>query len=58
MNASSKCVFPSIISPSTAILSPGLAITIVPFFISSKVTVRSVPFSSIVAVFGVISTNF
>ena len=33
---SSKCVLPSIISPSTAILSPAFEITVQPFFISSR----------------------
>ena len=35
---SSKCELPSIISPSTAILSPAFEITMSPFFISSRVT--------------------
>ena len=55
---SSKWAIPSIISPSTAIFSPGLLITISPFFISSKVTCFSSPLSLITALFGVIFTNF
>ena len=58
INDSSKCVFPSIISPSTAILSPAFEITISPFFISSNVAFFCIPSTSIIALFGVISTNF
>lgn len=39
INDSFMCVVPSIISPSTAIFSPGLQITMSPFCISSNVTV-------------------
>ena len=58
INASSRCALPVIISPSTAIFSPGFAITMSPFDISSSVTSFSTPFSFIVALFGVISTSF
>ena len=54
INDSSKCAFPSIISPSTAILSPAFEITISPFFISSRVTCFWTPLTSIIAWFGVI----
>ena len=54
IKASSICVAPSIISPSTAIFSPGLQMTISPFCISSNVTCFCFPSFSIVAKFGVI----
>ena len=53
---SSKCVFPSIISPSTAILSPAFEIKTSPFFISSRVTSFWIPFTSIIALFGASSS--
>ena len=58
INASSKCAIPSVISPSTAIFSPGLLITISPLCISSKVTCFSIPLTFITALLGVISTSF
>ena len=48
----------STISPSTAIFCPGFAIRISPFCISSRVITVSIPFFTIVAVSGVISTSF
>ena len=51
------CVVPSTTSPSTAIFSPGLHITISPFCISSKVTIISFPSFNITALFGVIVIN-
>ena len=55
---SSRCAFPVIISPSTAIFSPGFDIIMSPFFISSSVTFFSFPSFFIVAVSGVIFTSF
>ena len=57
INASLICVKPSITSPSTAIFSPGLHITISPFWISSNVTTTSFSSLIIVALFGVIVIN-
>ena len=39
INDSSKCAFPSIISPSTAILSPAFEITISPFLFHQELLV-------------------
>ena len=55
---SSKCAFPTTISPSTAIFSPGFDIIMSPLFISSKVTCFSFSPIFITAVSGVIFTNF
>ena len=49
---------PVIIIPSTAIFSPALHTTISPLFISSRVTFFSTFSFFIIAVFGVIFTNF
>ena len=57
INDSLICVVPSVISPSTAIFSPGLHITISPFCISSNVTIISCPSLKITALFGVILIN-
>ena len=58
MNDSFICVLPSTTSPSTAIFSPGLQITMSPFWISSKVTTCSTPSLRIEAWFGVILINW
>ena len=54
IKASFMCVVPSTTSPSTAIFSPGLQITMSPFCISSIVTLISFPSLIITASFGVI----
>ena len=57
-NDSSKCALPFIIFPSTDILSPAWLTTMSFIFTSSIVTSFSFPSTFIMALLGVICTNF